>query len=143
MAAMEAGAEADTGPGDSVEVVRRWFEAMGRGDLGEELWDPGLRIENAAGWVIATTYSGHDGLRQWWSDLAEAFSDFRLELEELTPVDDARVLSTQRFRGHFRATGIEMNGLWASVTTVRNGRIVKAAGYFSKAAAMRAVGGSE
>jgi ketosteroid isomerase-like protein len=117
---------------NSVEVVARWAEALRRGDLGDELWDANLEIVNARGWPVETTYRGHDGLHRWWQDLAEAFSDFALEFDEMTAVDDETVLTTQRSVGHFRHTGIGLDGRWASVITVRAGRIVRAVGYLSR-----------
>jgi len=123
----------------NAEVVVRWCEAIERGDLGEELWDADLEIVNAEGWALEATYRGHDGLRRWWSDLEEAFSDFAMEVEEITPFDDERVLTVQRFVGRFRATGIPFDGPWASVITVRAGRIVHAVGYLTKGRALRAL----
>jgi ketosteroid isomerase-like protein len=122
----------------NVEVVARWAEALRNGNLGEELWDAELEIANARGWPIEATYRGHDGLRRWWEDLAEAFSDFALEFEEMMPLDDERVLTTQRWVGHFRHTGIPFDGRWASVITVRAGRIVHATGYLTRKQAVSA-----
>jgi ketosteroid isomerase-like protein len=95
----------------NVGVVARWAEAIQRGDLAEELWDADLEIVNAKGWALEATYRGHDGLRRWWSDLAEAFSDFAMEVEEITPLDEERFLTVQRsLQGHGnplrRAVGI-------------------------------------
>ena len=125
----------------NVDVVSRWAEAIRRGDLAEELWDANLEIVNAEGWAIEATYRGHDGLRRWWSDLEEAFSDFAMEVEEITPLDEERFLTVQRFVGHFRATGIPINAQWASVITMKAGRIVQAVGYLTKGRALRAVEG--
>jgi ketosteroid isomerase-like protein len=122
-----------------IEVVRRWGEAVEAGDLAERLWHPDLEIVNAEGWALEATYRGHEGLHRWWSDLEEAFSDFRIEVEEITPVDEERVLTTQRFVGTFRTTGIPFDGPWASIITVRDGRIVHAMGYLSKRRALRAM----
>lgn len=121
-----------------VEVVARWAEAIRRGDLAEELWDTDLEIVNAKGWVLEATYCGHDGLRRWWGDLAEAFSDFAMEVEEITPLDEERFLTVQRFVGHFRVTGIPFDARWASVITVRAGRIIQAVGYLTKGRALKA-----
>src|SRR5262245_620947 len=120
------------------EVVARWAEAIRRGDLAEQLWDPDLEIVNAKGWALESTYQGHEGLRRWWADLAEAFSDFTMEVEEITPLDNERLLTVQRFIGHFRHTDIPFDAEWASVLTVRTGRIIQALGYVSKRRALRA-----
>ena len=122
-----------------MEIVKRWGEAIERGDLAEELWAPDLEIVNAEGWALEATYQGYEGLHRWWSDLAEAFSDFGMQVEEITPIDDERILTVQRFIGHFRTTGIPFDALWASVVTVKEGRITQAVGYRSKRLALRAL----
>ena len=126
--------------GENLDIVRRAFEELLRGDYEGGVWDPGVEVSNAAGWVIETDYRGHEGLRRWWHDLAEAFGDFTLELEEMMEIDHERVLTTQRFVGHFRATEIEFDGPWASILWIRDGRIVRAEGHLSKRRAMRAAG---
>jgi ketosteroid isomerase-like protein len=122
----------------NVDVVARWAEALRRGDLGEEHWGADPEIVNAEGWVLEATYRGQDGLRRWWDDLAEAFSEFKMEIEEITPLDEKRVLTVQRFVGQFRVTGIPIDARWASVITVKAGRIVHAVGYFTKKQALSA-----
>jgi ketosteroid isomerase-like protein len=128
---------------ENVEIVRRWAEAIGRGDLAKALWAPDLEIVNAEGWALEATYRGYEGLRRWWNDLEEAFSDFAMRVEEITPVDGERFLTEQRFIGHFRQTGIRFDAPWASVVTVKEGRITRAVGYVSKRRALKAVGLSE
>ena len=126
----------------NLKIVRRWGEAIERGDLAEDLWTPDLEIVNAEGWALEATYHGYEGLRRWWHDLEEAFSDFGMLVEEITPVDDGRVLTVQRFIGHFRTTGIAFDASWASVLTLRDGRIAQALGYRSKRLALRALEGA-
>jgi ketosteroid isomerase-like protein len=126
--------------GGNLEIVLRAFEELRKGDFEGGAWDPNVEVVNAAGWVIETTYRGHTGLQRWWEDLAEAFGDFDLELDETLEVDEERVLTTQRFVGHFRATEIPFDGLWASILWVKDGKVVRAEGYLSKRRAMRAAG---
>jgi len=122
----------------NVEVVARWWEAVRRGDLGEELWAEDLEIVNAEGWALEATYRGHDGLRRWWNDLAEAFSELTLEVDEIAALDEEHVLTVQRFVGQFRHTKLPFEGPWASVVTVTAGRIRSAVGYLTKGRALRA-----
>jgi ketosteroid isomerase-like protein len=97
-------------------------------------------VINAAGWVIETTYRGHAGLKLWWQDLAEAFGDFDIELEDGQEVNGERVLTTQRFVGHFRTSEIPFDGLWAAILWIREGKVVRAQGFLNKRRAMRAAG---
>jgi ketosteroid isomerase-like protein len=121
-----------------LEVVRRSFEQMGSDE--HDVWDRDVEIVNAEGWVIETVYRGHEGLRRWWEDLSEAFGDFRIVLEEMREVDEERVLTTQRFVGRFRTSGLPFDGPWASILWVRDGKIVRAQGHLTKRRALRAAG---
>jgi ketosteroid isomerase-like protein len=124
----------------NLDVARRAFADLRSRRFDGDAWDPDVEVINAEGWVIETAYHGHDGLGRWWEDLAEAFGDFDIELEEVTEVDGERVLTTQRFVGHFRTTDIPFDGQWASILTIRDGRVVRAQGFLSKRRAMRAAG---
>jgi ketosteroid isomerase-like protein len=127
-------------PGENLEIVRQGFEELRSGEYEGGVWDPAVEVTNAAGWAIETVYHGHSGLRRWWKDLAEAFEDFDLELEEVLEVDEERVLTTQRFVGRFRATEIPFDGPWASILWIRDGKVIRAEGHMSKRRAMRAAG---
>ena len=94
----------------NVEIVGRWAEAIRHGDLAEELWDANVEIVNAKGWPVEATYHGHDGLRRWWRDLEEACSDLVLEFEEITAIDDERVLTAQHGRVPFGPPGCRLTG---------------------------------
>jgi ketosteroid isomerase-like protein len=135
-AALEAaGLEEERG---NLAVVLRAFREMGGEDF--RAWDPEVVIENAEGWVLESVYHGHEGLRRWWDDLAEAFGDFRIVLEDRMELDDERVLTTQRFVGRFRLTDIEFDGRWAALIWIRDGKVVRGQGHLSRRRALRAAG---
>ena len=60
-----------------------------------------------------------------------------------TALDAQRVLTENRSQGHFRETGLPIDLRWASIFSVRNGKVVHAAGYLSAREALEAVGLSE
>lgn len=121
----------------SADVVRSALDAL---PVVSDAWDPDIEMVNAAGWVIETTYRGREGVRRWWDDLDEAFADFGFELVDARELDEERVLTTQRMVGTFRATGIPVDAPWASILTVRDGRIVRAEGFLTERRALRAAG---
>jgi ketosteroid isomerase-like protein len=125
---------------ENVELVRRWANGLAGGELSLELCDPELRLENIAQFPITGPYHGHEGLRRWWQDVAEAFDEIRYEVDELIDVDDERVLSVQRVVGRFRNTGIPVDTPWASLFWVRDGKITRAVGYASRHRALKAAG---
>lgn len=126
--------------GDNIEVARRAFADVRSRRFDGGAWHPGVEVINAEGWVIETSYHGHEGLRRWWEDLAEAFGGFDIELDDLVELDGGRVLTTQWFVGNFRTTDIRFEGPWASILTIRDGKVVRAQGYLTKRRAMRAAG---
>jgi hypothetical protein len=72
----------------NVELVRRWAERLAGGELPLELSDPELRLDNIVQFPITGPYHGHEGLRRWWQDVAEASEEIRFEVEELIDLDD-------------------------------------------------------
>lgn len=125
---------------ENLELVRRWFEGFVRGELTLEICDPEIEIRNWAEFPITGPYLGHEGVRRWWDDIADAFEDLQYELLELIDVGDDRVVTVQRFVGRFRLTGIEVDFTWGAVVTVREGRIASAIGYPSPGRAKKAAG---
>ncbi|HWH43816.1 MAG TPA: adenosylhomocysteinase [Thermoleophilaceae bacterium] len=135
---MSAWSASPAGADEIPPVIRRFAESMGSGRLDADVIHPDLEMVNAKGWAIEGTYRGVEGARRWWQELEEAFSEFSVEMDEVVPLGDDRYLTTQRAVGVFRATGIRFEGPWASLLTVRDGRIVKAIGYLSRKRAERA-----
>jgi ketosteroid isomerase-like protein len=125
---------------ENVELVRRWTDRLSRGDLPLELSDPELQLDNIAQSPITGPYHGHEGFRRWWQDVAEAFDEIRFEVEELTDLDDERVLSVQRIVGRFRRTDIPIDTRFASLFWVREGKVARAVGYTSQKQALEAAG---
>jgi len=125
---------------ENVEVVRRWFEGLEKGELSAEICHPEIVIRNWDESPIPGPYHGHEGLRRWWADFAEVLEDVRLELKEIVYVDDERVVTTQHVVGRFRLTGIEVDGPFGAVVTVSDGKILSAIGYASPGRAKKAAG---
>jgi ketosteroid isomerase-like protein len=122
----------------TVAVVTRWFDALAQGDPAPELCHPEIEIRNWAEAPITGPYYGHEGLHQWWNDVADAFDDVHFELLEATPIDDTRCVTVQRLVGRFRLTGIDVNGAWGAIVTVRDGKILSAMGYATPGRAKKA-----
>lgn len=124
----------------NVEVVRRWISGLAQGELSPEICDEEILIRNWDEAPIRGPYHGHAGVRQWWADFVEAFEDVRIELKEAIGVDDERVVTSQHIVGRFRLTGIDVDGPFGSVVTVRDGKIASVIGYASPGRAKKAAG---
>ena len=125
-------------PHAAVEVVRRWFAELARGNPAPELCDPEIEIRNWDDAPITGPYFGHQGVHEWWADVADAFEDVRFELLEIEPIDATRCLTIQRLVGRFRLTGIDVDGAWGAIVAVRDGKVLSAHGYASPGRARKA-----
>jgi ketosteroid isomerase-like protein len=126
---------------DSAETaVRRWFDALQDGDPAPELCDPEIEIVNWAEAPITGPYNGHDGVRRWWEELGDAFEELEWETQSIEPIDGERCLTVQRLVGRFRHTGIALDAAWGSIVTVRDGKVLRAAGYATPGQARRSAG---
>lgn len=128
---------------ENVEVVRRWYEAVSRGDLDAlmELVSSDVEFVNE---TIGGTYRGREQIRKMFEAIWEVVEDYRVEPEELIDHGDQIVVSL-RLSGRFRHTGIsEGEGMRAEKTahvlTIRNGKIVRNNVCRDKARALEAVG---
>jgi ketosteroid isomerase-like protein len=125
---------------ENVDTIRRWFSALAEGDPAPEMCDPEIEIRNWAESPIPGPYFGHDGLAQWWSDVAEAFDDVSMQLKDIEAIDEHRCLTVQRLVGRFRTTDIVVDGAWGAIFAVRRGKILSAVGYATPRRARRAAG---
>jgi hypothetical protein len=122
-------------------VVREWFASLAAGEPDLKLCHPEIEIRNWDEAPIRGPYHGHDGVRQWWADFTDAFDEgVRMDLKELVPLDDSRVVTEQHIVGRFRLTGIEVDGPFGSITTVADEMVRSAIGYASFGRARRAAG---
>jgi ketosteroid isomerase-like protein len=104
-----------------------------------DLIDEQMEIRNPAQFPVADEYHGHDGVRQWATEVWEVFSELHHELEELIEAEDGEtVVSVQRTQGRMRHTGLDVDLPWAAVWTLRDGKAVSAHGYMTKAEALEA-----
>jgi glyoxylase-like metal-dependent hydrolase (beta-lactamase superfamily II)/predicted ester cyclase len=136
----------DTQAGSSIEIVRRYFEAMARHDLDAAAgyWSPG-GVERIVGQedLIAPA-----GLTEYFGSLFYAFPDFRFEILETTG-EGERVAVRWRAQGTFAGPGqfqgfepngaqIEVEG--CDVVTVRGGRIERNDAYLDGGEIARQLG---
>jgi len=126
--------------GESLEIVRRWFRALEKGDPAPEMCDSEIEISNWAESPIPGPYHGHDGVQRWWEELGDVFEQLHWEPQSIEAIDEQRCLTVQRLVGRFRHTGIETDAAWGAIVTVRQGKILSAVGYASPRQARHAAG---
>jgi ketosteroid isomerase-like protein len=127
-------------PQDSVEVVRRVFEAHDRRD-----WDgvysfyaPEIVWEDVDGiWGDWGTARGRDGIRAAWRRWLGALERPIFTAEDFSEVGD-HVLVRLRMSGRGRESGIEVHQVVAMVWTVGAGQVTRVRVYRERGDALKA-----
>jgi ketosteroid isomerase-like protein len=127
---------------ENVEIVRAAFDAFERGGLDalSQLHDPAIEWQSSAEDPDAATHRGRVAVRRYIEGYMETFPGFRAELEECVSAPDGRVLTTTRYTGRARASGMDMDWRQSVVYTVESGLIIRAEEYFDRADALEAAG---
>jgi ketosteroid isomerase-like protein len=129
---------------ENVEVVRLFMEHANRTG-GEPLWevlDPEIEWTIDPTGLLAGTYRGHKGVKEFFERLQESFDETHVEIDDLIDAGDSVVLLC-RIRNHGRSSGMTVEQPTGWVSEVREGRIVRSRVYFRPAEALEAVGLSE
>jgi ketosteroid isomerase-like protein len=127
----------------NLELVRSAFEAWNRGDIDGFA---GHAAEDVA-WVEvsgrpegpAGERRGRERMRRSLGTLFEAFESYHLEVERLHEVGD-RVVAIVREVAKGRASGLEIDGRWGYLITVKRGQIVRIEAYRDAEVALQAAG---
>jgi ketosteroid isomerase-like protein len=109
---------------ENVEIVRQLAVAVSRGDLPEvlELTDP--QVEWRPAIAPLGQYRGHDGIRQYLSDLDEAFETFRINVVDLLGVGDL-VMALGRIHYCGKGSGVETQASLGWVFKLRDGKVLR------------------
>lgn len=134
---------------ENVERIRRGYETFNRGDLAgaAEGFDPNIE------WVLHLnlpdtppdeTYRGREEVVRFWQTWRAAFTDFRIELEEVIDAGDkVIVLAGVRGRGTESGADVKTPSFPQVWTFGDDGRPVRVEMYQSRVEALEALGLSE
>jgi ketosteroid isomerase-like protein len=82
--------------GDKTTLIRRIFERWNSGEGREPRADelhPDIEVHSRVAQVMGGgPYRGHDGVRQWVSDLDDAFGEFQLNIDDAQEIGDRLLL---------------------------------------------------
>ena len=97
---------------ENVELVYQGFDAWNRRDLDAALAGshPDVEATPVRG-PAATTYRGHEGIRQFWSDIFGTFPDFSTEVVEARDLGDFVVGSSHSRPGNRQRSVVRTDGL--------------------------------
>jgi uncharacterized protein len=128
---------------ENVELVESAFKAWNGGDLDTFA---SHAAEDVA-WVevtgrpdaVATERVGRARMREGLGSLFDAFESYRLDVEQLHDLGD-RVVAIVREVARGRASGVEVDGRWGYLITVRDGEMTRIEAYRDAAVALEAAG---
>ena len=134
---------------ENVEVVRQVIESNRSDDLEARLeavlalWDPSCEYTRVTAAVDPQTYRGHDGLRRYFSDMADSWAEWRNEEEEVFEVGTDTVVATVRSRLTGKESGVPVEARLGVVFVLSQGKVLRGQVYPSPQEALEAVGLSE
>jgi ketosteroid isomerase-like protein len=128
---------------ENIELVQSALDAWNRGEL-EAFAD---QVAEDVAWLEVSGRPegepserlGRERLQQSLESLFEAWESYRLEIEWISAVDD-RVVAVVREVARGRASGVEVDGRWGYLITVRNGQLVRIEAYRDAALALQMAG---
>jgi ketosteroid isomerase-like protein len=127
---------------ENVEIVRKSFVAMARGDLEGllELYDPDIQFLPLTGTRVESGgYHGHAGVRAYFAEVADVWDQLRPYADNVETIsNDVVVLGGCAVRG--RGSGVESDSPMAWVITVRRGKITTHRGDRTSEEALEAAG---
>ena len=131
---------------ENVELVRRVYEAIARGDAGTVLsaYDPEVVWEFFRSpfreFLRQDSYRGHDGMRNFIRERAEdAWADIQDNLDDVIDAGE-QVVSVVTTRGRGLVSGAEVERTHAGVWTIRAGKIVRVSWMGTRDEALAAAG---
>ena len=127
---------------ENVELAHEAMRAVEQLNLSRliELTDPEVEWHSFfAGLREGGVYRGHDGIRQYLSDLGEAWGDLHSEVDDVLAVGEV-VLMVGRTRYRGKSSGVEDEMPAGYVVKFRKGRIVFMRSFGEPDRAVQAVG---
>jgi ketosteroid isomerase-like protein len=125
---------------ENVELVRAVFEAFNRRDIDAVLglWHDSISWRTLFS-VETDVLRGKQQIRAAWERQIEAL-DVHIDLLELTPLDETRILAVGKWRGRGSGSGAPVKQTAVQVFTVEDGRLRSVETYASRGEALEAAG---
>jgi ketosteroid isomerase-like protein len=126
---------------ENVEVVRRIFERLNRGDVEGvvELCDDDFLMDMSERVFNPETYRGHDGLRRFYEGVREAWESYRWDVEETRVAGDS-VVAMLHCTAQSREGGPGVDWRVAWLWNLRRGRPISLRFYRHRADALEDAG---
>jgi ketosteroid isomerase-like protein len=126
-------------PGDY--PVRVFAEAVTAGDVeaAVEVCHPEIEFLSVLA-VSGRRYLGHSGIREYFEDIASAWSEWRVEVDEVVPGPDGRVAIVMSMHVRGKESGAILSARTDHIWTLKDGRLFRNEPFREPGAALRALG---
>jgi ketosteroid isomerase-like protein len=123
------------------EPVRAFADAVTAGDVEAaiELCHPEIEFHSVLA-VSGRAYRGHDGVRQYFEDVASAWSEWRVEVHSIEPAADGRVAIVMTMHVRGKESGAVLSARTDHVWTLKDGRLLRNQPFRVPGEALREVG---
>lgn len=129
---------------DLVEVFSEGFEAQAAIDPDSEFFQRDLEVQFIARGdkLEGTVYRGLEGMAQAWREWLEAWTSYRLEVDEFVDAGD-KVVVLVRVAARTVRDDVLMHHTPGAVYTIRDGKVASIRFYLDRSEALEAAGVSE
>jgi ketosteroid isomerase-like protein len=126
---------------ENLELVRRGMEAWNRADMNEliALSDPEVEFVSIFAGMEGRAYRGYDGLREYFADMEDTWTEFQRDIEEMIDAGNDRVVVFFHLRGTARS-GVPVDERVTTVFHLRGQRLYRMVVYRDRAEALEAAG---
>jgi uncharacterized protein len=121
--------------------VRCFADAINRSDVDSAIsvCDPEIEFRSMLG-ISGRAYIGHQGIREYFEDVASAWEEWRVEVHRVVAAPGGRVVIAMTMHVRGRESGAALSEHAAHVWTVEDGKLLRNELYHDPDEALRAVG---
>jgi uncharacterized protein len=126
---------------ENEKPVRRFADAITRYDVDAAVavCDPEIEFLSVLA-VSGRAYIGHDGIRQYFNDVASAWEEWRVEVHRVAAARDDRVAIVMTMHARGKESGAGISELTGHVWTLRQGKLLRNQPFRDPEQALRAAG---
>ena len=130
---------------ENVETTRELLDAFNRDD--QEAWltmvDPGAEMVPWQGWPESAPIRGAEAIWDFYVEVTSTWAEGTTDLGEIIVAGADKIVANNRRDARGRTSGAGVEFSYWTVSTYRNGRVVRFEWFADRAAALEAVGLSE
>ena len=127
----------------NLDLVKSIYAGWERGDWRSADWaDPEIEFEMVGG-LVEGRWKGVKEMSDAWSVMLSAWEGLTAKVDDISELDDSRVLVLLRNEGRGRESGIEIGGIStkaANLFTIRDSKVTRLVLYWDRDQAIAALG---